>query len=593
MATTQTQSDRENQNLGREPDGPPLGLAVDAPAVEDGATPPAAHVGPEAEPPLSGQLLLSSSGAHTAAPPAPAVAARAGLEAVGGLGRDREDAGGLASDLNTGSERGNPPCWPIQATTTERITVIPRIDRFRVQVLLQAGHTQRWVAEHTEVSERSVRRIGNDAPINDLEHEPPGRPRVGNPGKIAGFVDRMTEWLEAEPGLKGVEIFQRLKQAGYAGGNSAMYEALKPLRKHVASFVAAFEALPGEFSQHDFGEVLVTFTDGRRKKYRFFATKMKYSRWVHVTLVPDQRVESLVRAVAEHFEALGGIPLLAVFDRPKTIVTKSRKNGKVVKWNQTFAHAMFDLGVAVELCWPYAANQKGAVENLVGWVKGSFFSQRRFVDEEDLLAQLAEWLWFVNHERPSRATGQIPAERLPAELRRLRPIKESADTLALRFPCVVGPTAMVRCANALYSMDPESVGYGGTIFLYRDRIVIEAGQFRAEHPRLEEAGARSVLPAHRTQQLALVHGRRGKNYLMRQHILEVGGTAEAFLSELVFRKERGWHPDVQRLHVLLQDFGPAALEAAFATAITEGIFRVEYVEGILRERHQPRLVGLA
>jgi len=31
------------------------------------------------------------------------------------------------------------------------------------------------------------------------------------------------------------------------------------------------------------------------------------------------------------------------------------------------------------------------VENLVGWVKGSFFEQRRFLDEEDLARQLAEW----------------------------------------------------------------------------------------------------------------------------------------------------------------------------------------------------------
>jgi hypothetical protein len=296
-----------------------------------------------------------------------------------------------------------------------------------------------------------------------------------------------------------------------------------------------------------------------------------------------------VRAVAEHFEVLGGIPLLAVFDRPKTIVLKSRRDSSVVMWNPVFANAMFDMGVAVELCWPYRANQKGAVENLVGWVKGSFFSQRRFVDEEDLLAQLAEWLRIVNHERPSRATGEIPAERLAAEMRRLRPLKETTSTLALRQPCVVGPTARVRCDDALYSMSPESVGFTGTVFLYQDRVVIEAGRFRAEHPRLFQYGAQSVLPEHRTQQLSLVHGRRGKSYLMRQHVLEVGTPAELFLTEIVFRKERSWHADVQRLHVLLQDFGEAALRAALSTAVTEGVFRVEYVEEIINRRWQPAL----
>jgi hypothetical protein len=44
----------------------------------------------------------------------------------------------------------------------------------------------------------------------------------------------------------------------------------------------------------------------------------------------------------------------------------------------------------MEVCWPAASRQKGSVENLVGWVLGSFFKQRRFVDDQDLRRQLAE-----------------------------------------------------------------------------------------------------------------------------------------------------------------------------------------------------------
>src|SRR5207249_2131866 len=41
-----------------------------------------------------------------------------------------------------------------------------------------------------------------------------------------------------------------------------------------------FEGLPGEFSQHDFGQVDVRFLDGARTRVRFFASRLKYSRWV-------------------------------------------------------------------------------------------------------------------------------------------------------------------------------------------------------------------------------------------------------------------------------------------------------------------------
>lgn len=42
------------------------------------------------------------------------------------------------------------------------------------------------------------------------------------------------------------------------------------------------------------------------------------------------------------------------------------------------------LGIGVEVWWPYRPQEKGSVENRVGWAKGSFFKQRRFLDRADL-----------------------------------------------------------------------------------------------------------------------------------------------------------------------------------------------------------------
>ena len=124
-----------------------------------------------------------------------------------------------------------------------------------------------------------------------------------------------------------------------------------------------------------------------------------------------------MRTLAEHLASWGGRPLLCVFDRPKTIALKWRKNGEVTEWNPVFAYATLEMGVGVELCWPYRAQQKGSVENLVGFVKSSFFKVRRFHDEQDLRQQLRDWHREVNEERPCRATGIIPAVRLAEETR--------------------------------------------------------------------------------------------------------------------------------------------------------------------------------
>jgi len=77
--------------------------------------------------------------------------------------------------------------------------------------------------------------------------------------------------------------------------------------------------------------------------------------------------------------------------------------------------------------------QKGSVENLVGWVKGSFFKVRRFHDREDLQRQLSAWLEEVNTQRPSRATNEIPAQRMEAERKRLSPLTIPPAEYPLRF----------------------------------------------------------------------------------------------------------------------------------------------------------------
>src|SRR5436853_7450477 len=126
--------------------------------------------------------------------------------------------------------------------------------------------------------------------------------------------------------------------------------------------------------------------------------------------------------------------LLCVLDWPNTIAVELEKNWKVTKCNSVFACATLEIGIGVELCWPYQPRQKGSVENLVGFVKSSFFKVRKFYDEEDLRQQLAQWHHEVNEERPCRATGIIPAVRLGEEAPRLRPLRVRPEELALRIP---------------------------------------------------------------------------------------------------------------------------------------------------------------
>ena len=468
--------------------------------------------------------------------------------------------------------------WCQNGASTEEVPVIPQLKRHAVQVLLQAGHSQAEVARLTGVAVRTVGRVGSEAPVTDTDDASEREKRkVGRPSIAEPYREFVRELLEKEPALLSVEILRRAKNIGYMGAKTAMYRLTADLRPRDVEVGMRFEGLPGEFSQHDFGQVDVRYTDGRVERVHFFASRLKWSRWAIVTLVGGEGSEILVRTLADHFVAFGGMPLCAVFDRPKTVALRWKKNGEVEEWNPTFAYAAMEIGFTAEVCWPYQPRQKGSVEAIVKWVKGSFFKQRRFHDPEDLRAQLAEWLTETNTERPSRATSIIPAERLKEDRERLRPLRIPPEQLSLRFPVQVSVTAEVSYEGRHYSMPPEAASLAATLYLYREHIHIVAGRFSSTHPRNLPPGGISRLPEHRAAHLAAISGQRGKRYLKRQQIFEVGEAAVSFLTEIVHRRPRGWIAEVDALHTLLQSYGAEKLERAFRAAVQSGAFELDYV----------------
>ena len=456
--------------------------------------------------------------------------------------------------------------------------MIEMLKRHEIQVLRRAGHTWQEVATLSGVSVRTVRRVGAEAAVTTVDNGAErARRQVGRPSKAEAYRDVLVHALTEDTTLRSIELLHRARVAGYAGGKTALYALAQTLRTRVVTPLVRFEGLAGEFSQHDFGEVLVTYQDGTETKVHFFASRLKYSRWVEVTLVPNERVETLVHTLVAHLDAFGGIPLVTVFDRPKTIALKWGHDGVVTEWNPTFAGVALDLGIGVEVCWPYRPQEKGSVENLVGWVKGSFFKQRRFLDREDLERQLQEWLIEANTVRPSRATGVPPAARIAEERARLRPLKVAPADLALRLPVSVSPTGVVMHEGHPYSMPPDAIGLPGTLYLYRDRVRIVAGRYGAEHVRQWETGASSILPEHRAQRVAAVSGKRARRYLQRQHLIDLGAAALAYLTELTHRRPRTWIPEVERLHALLQTHGDRALRTAFEQGLAEKAIGAEYI----------------
>ncbi len=188
-----------------------------------------------------------------------------------------------------------------------------------------------------------------------------------------------------------------------------------------------------------------------------------------------------------------------------------------------------DYGFTVELCTPYQPQQKGAVENLVGFVKRAFFRARRFTRSRAriLPQQLTDWLVEVNTVRPCRATKEIPAVRLVAEQARLKTSRGGAGRV---WPALSGhrrphgdghvPGDSVRDAGRRLRNPRDALALSHP---HQDHHRRES-KHEAVHARFPREGTVSYLPGPvRRLQLAAVAGTRKRLYFMRERCCSSSG----------------------------------------------------------------------
>jgi len=467
--------------------------------------------------------------------------------------------------------------------------VIDPMTRQRIHIHREAGLTHQRIAELTQTSVNSVKRVLKEPMPSpgELEAERLDRPHGGRPVVGREVGERLLALLTEFPELPTTEALRIAStEWKWSGSRATFFRLVRSLRPApVPEPMVRFEGLPGEFAQFDFGQAVVTYADGQKEAVHIFVGRLKFSRQVQVILVPNEQAETLIRCVVACCHAWGGSPLVWVFDNPTTV--RISKTGELpVRLHPYLQHLAGELRVAVELCSPRSGNQKGSVERGVGWAKNSFLLVRRFLDRADLEAQLAAWLIEINTVRKSDATKQIPALLLEQEAHRLgqRPIPWTADAYPLRESATVTPVATIVVHATPYQVDPKAIGTVATVLVRRDTIeVITVRGTTVTHPRRDGAKTVQRRPGQATEVLARLHGERKRNYYQRECILMLGAEASAFLENLIHaRGNGGWIREVNRLFILLEERGPDRLRAALAACNAAGRHDLFAVEAALK-----------
>jgi transposase len=441
--------------------------------------------------------------------------------------------------------------------------MLRQMERSAIQVLAKRGLSQRQIAKHLGYSRVTVARALTE-PVAKM---PATRRRASI---VDPYRPQIEGWL-----TQGLSIVRMLELARadperpYSGSRAVFGDHVRRLRleleRATADVPVRFEGLPAEYLQIDWGEVArFPFTQRPASTRYFLACRLKYSRWVWVRFTRDMRQETLVRGLVDCFLALGWVPWVLVFDNMKTVTSGRDAEGQPV-WTAVLLQLAAEFGFHPEACTVGAANQKGTVENLVKWVKGHFLAGRTLRDDADLAEQAAAWVELAN-ARPCAATGQPPVALLPREAAQGGALPAPAHDYGLLEHAQVSAEALVHVRGNRYSVPVALVGLPVTVRLHHDRLrVWRDTELVADHPRAPDGARRRVVDVAHFAPLFPAKP-RAQVMLYRQALLDLGGPAERFITEVSRRQRACLRAEVLGIYALSQQYGTDALLAAMEQA---------------------------
>jgi transposase len=169
--------------------------------------------------------------------------------------------------------------------------MIDIMDRLEVKKLKKEGLSNRKIAKRLGINRETVARILAEEKYQDYQLTAK-RQSILNP-----YKNKILNALERNPELTKKRVHEIIKDEGYPGGRTIVYEFINSLPKNIDA-VIRFEGLSGEYLQFDFGTISnPNLLNEHPNRIFFFAARLKYSRTLYVEFCCDQTLETLIRAL--------------------------------------------------------------------------------------------------------------------------------------------------------------------------------------------------------------------------------------------------------------------------------------------------------
>jgi Mu transposase-like protein len=280
-------------------------------------------------------------------------------------------------------------------------------------------------------------------------------------------------------------------------------------------------------------------------------------------------------------EYFGASPRRAMHDNLKSAVLEHLP-AQAPSFHPRYLDFAAHYGFKPVACNVGRGNEKGRVENAIGYIQKNFLNGLEISSLEALNAQARRWMEQVANVRLHRETGKRPCEAFPQEKLALQPLPLAGYDIS----CSRRVRATNRCRIAFesnrYTVPFEHAGALLELRVEPETLTLYRGQkLIAQHPRSYGRHQDIENPDHVSR--LLTERKRGEEAALLARLLALSPRAEAYYSAL---RQRELHAlaHVRRIFLLVDSYGRETVAQALEEAVELGAYGSDYLHNLLAHR---------
>ncbi len=446
------------------------------------------------------------------------------------------------------------------------------------QIRDHLGRQQLSVAQTARALALDVRTVAKWANVEQF------RPRTGKPrvGKLDAYKGQIVRWLDAHP-YSAQQIFQRLREAGFDGGITIVKDYVHRIRpRHQEAFLK-LDFAPGEAAQVDWGEYGTIGVGNTRRRLSFFLMVLCYSRRMYLEFTVSQKMEFFLSCHENAFIAFGGVPTRIMVDNLKSAVLQ-RMVGTAPVFNPKYLDFSRHWGFKISPCNVRAGNEKGRVENGVGYVKKNFLAGLELPDFCALQPAATLWTDTIANVREHGATHQRPVDLFETERAHLGALNPAGFDLGGVSTVRANKQFRIPLDSNHYSVPARYAGHSLTLKAYADRVCLYEGQqLVARHARSMDRNKDIEDPQHARELVAQRKSAREQRLLVQ--FLAISPRAQAYREGLEAKRVDA-RAHLRKILAMVETHGKDEVARALDDGLELQAFSAEYIANILGARRR-------